>query len=146
VSIVPPQPDAVEIRYASTDDEVIAIHRFLLVVAVPAMRCPVDPVKSLHEIIRVAQYEAAIMAIQNGMLVGTMGLMKANWWYGDGSFLTDRWHFCLPQFWHGAVNDALINEAKQIAGAANLEFIHQGKIRPARNGMTMMMPRVYEGT
>lgn len=126
----------------------IAIHRFLLIVALPAMRCPVDVKASLLEIIRVTKEEVAIMAIRDGLLVGTMGLIKPQWWYGNGrdSFLTDRWHFCLPQFYNGPVNDALMAEAKAIAHAANLEFIHQGKIRPAKNGVTRMTPRAYPPT
>src|SRR6184192_3504775 len=90
------RPDAIEIRYAMTDDDVIAIHRFLLVVAQPAMHCPVDPHKSLLEVLRVAKEEAALMAVKDGMLVGTMGIIKPTWWYGQGEFLVDRWHFVLP--------------------------------------------------
>lgn len=120
----------------------IAIHRFLLMVAMPAMLCPVNPVKSLQEVIRVAKYEAAIMAIVGGNLVGTMGIIRPTWWYGDEDFLTDRWHFVLPNLWHSPVNDLLLEEAFAIADAAGLKFIHQGKIRE-RNGKRMMMPRVY---
>ena len=123
------------------------MHRFLLIVAQPAMRCPVDVVRSLEEVIRVTKEEAALMAILDGKLVGTMGLIKPSWWYGNGTdgFLTDRWHFCLPQYFNGPVNDALINEAKAIASAAGIEFIHQGKARE-RNGIVRMMPRVYPPT
>lgn len=132
-----------EIRYASTDDDVIAIHRFLLVVAQPAMHCPVNAEKSLHEVIRVAAQEAAIMAVVDGFLVGTMGIIKPTWWYGDGEFLTDRWHFVLPDHHHGPVNDALVAEAIAIADGAGLKFFHQGKARPMKNGVHLMMPRVY---
>ena len=120
----------------------IAIHRFLLVVAQPAMLCPVNPVKSLNEIIRVAKEDAALMAIRDGMLVGTLGVMRATWWYGDGDFLTDRWHFVLPQEWHGEADQMLIDEARKIAALTNLNFIDQGKIRQ-RKGDILMMPRLY---
>ncbi len=121
----------------------IAIHRFLLIVAQPAMRCPVNPEKSLHEIIRVTKYEAAIMAIHNGLLVGTMGIIKPDWWYGDGEFLTDRWHFVLPEFMHHPIAGMMMDEALSIAKSADLEFIHQGKIREAKKGAARMMPRVH---
>jgi hypothetical protein len=43
--------------------------------------------------------------------------------------LTDRWHFVLPEFMHASRPTVLMAEAKAIAAAAGLEFIHQGKIR-----------------
>lgn len=139
----PKSPPDVEIRFAQTDDDVIAIHRFLLVVAQPAMHCPVNAEKSLHEVIRVTKFEAAIMAIVDGFLVGTMGIIKPTWWYGDGEFLTDRWHFVLPDHHHGPVNDALIAEAHAIADSAALKFFHQGKARELKNGVRLLMPRIY---
>ena len=122
----------------------MAIHRFLLVVAQPAFQCPVDVVKSLHEVIRVARDEVAIMLMRGDVLIGTMGLMKPKWWYGDGDFLTDRWHFVLPELMNTPDGGLLLDEAVAIAKAADLKFYHQGKIRPARNGVHLMMPRVYD--
>jgi hypothetical protein len=117
----------------------------LLIVATPAMRCPVNIIKSLNEIIRVAKFEAALMLIHNGVMVGTMGIINPTWWYGDDGFLTDRWHFVLPSFQNTPTAARLLDEAKQIAGLAGLEFIHQGKIRPAKNGVLRMTPRAYSG-
>jgi hypothetical protein len=127
-----------------TDDDVIAIHRFLLIVAKPAMRCAPDIEQSLLEIIRVTKYEAALMAVLDGNMVGTMGLIRATWWYNPSvSFMTDRWHFVLPQFWHGPVDKTLKGEAVAIARLADLEFIDQGKAREAKDGSLLMMPRIY---
>lgn len=135
--------DAVIIRYAETDDDVIQIHRFLLIVAQPAMRCPVDAKASLVEIIRVSSENVALMAIKGGMLVGTMGLIDPTWWYNPAHrFLADRWHFVLPAYQHGDVNTALMDEARKIAADAGLEFIHQGKIRE-KGGQKLMMPRSF---
>jgi hypothetical protein len=131
------------IHYAQTDDDVIAMHRFLLVVAQPAMRCAVNIFKSLNEMIRVTNYEAALMVMQGDMLVGTMGIIRPTWWYGDADFLTDRWHFVLPQFLHEEPNRMLMDEAIKIAEISGLEFIHQGKIRFQKNGVGLMMPRAY---
>jgi len=127
-----------------TDDDVIAIHRFLLMVARPAMRCEPDIEQSLLEIIRVTKYEAALMAVLDGNMVGTMGIMKASWWYNPRvSFMTDRWHFVLPQFHNGPVNRKLMAEALAIAELAGFEFVHQGKARKMKNGAFLMMPRIY---
>ena len=106
------------------------------------MRCEPNIEKSLVEVIRVTKHEAAVMAILDGKLVGTMGIIKPTWWYGDADFLTDRWHSVLPQFWHGPVNEALMDEAINIAKAADLEFIHNGKLRAAKR-MHLRFPRAY---
>lgn len=130
------------IRFAETDHDAVAIHRFLLVVAQPAMRCPVNAVKSFEEVCRVIAQEAAIMAIVDGFLVGTLGIIKPTWWYGDGDFLTDRWHFVLDDHRHGVVDKALMEEAFKLADDAGLEFIDQGKIRE-RRGKLLCFPRVH---
>lgn len=105
------------------------------------MRVPVDPIASLNEIIRVARDEVAIMAIKNEHLVGTLGLMHVGWWYNPAyRFMTERWHFVLPQFKNGDVNRMLISEAESIANIAGLEFINQGKIR-GKPGKLMLLPR-----
>lgn len=137
-------PDNI-IRFAETDEDCVAIHRFLLVVAAPAMRCPVSHKKSALEVWRVAKEETAIMAIHKGRLVGTMGLIAPEWWYGDGDrFLTDRWHFVLPEFRNTEIDAMMMDEAKVVAKLAGLEFIHQGKIRAAKNGVIYTAPRLME--
>lgn len=131
------------IRFAETDDDVIAIHRFLLIVAAPALWGTVDVVKSLTEVIRVTKEEAAIMALVDGNLVGTMGIIKPVWWYGPDEFLTDRWNFCLPQFYHTEVEAALMREAYTLSEQTGLRFINQGKIRERKDGTGLMFPRIY---
>lgn len=108
-----------------------------------AIRCPIDIFDSLNEITRVAKEDAAIMVLHNGVMVGTMGLMKAKWWYGKGYFMTDRWHFVLPAFDHTPTSKALMDDAKEIARIAGLEFIHNGKLREEKNGVSRLTPRVY---
>lgn len=140
-----PAEPKIEIRYAETDEELCAIHRFLMIVAqqAGALRCPVDIYDSLSEITRVAKEDAAIMVLHNGVLVGTMGLMKAKWWYGKGFFMTDRWHFVLPAFMHTPTAKALMDDAKEIARIAGLEFVHNGKLRETKDGVLRLIPRVH---
>lgn len=123
----------------------VAIHRFLLVVAKPAMLCPVNIVKSLEEVIRVVRDEAALMLMNGDMMVGTMGIINPVWWYGDEGFLTDRWHFVLPEYDSTPDADLLIDEAIKIAEIAGIIFIHQGRARPGKKGILRMRPRVYGG-
>lgn len=138
-----PERPPLLIRYASTDDDVIAIHRFLLAVAGPRLLAPVNVVKSLEEVIRVTRDEVAIMAMRGDILVGTLGLIKPVWWYSDDAFLTDRWNFCIEAEKHvcGAALDA---EAKSIATVSGLKFINNGKIRPQKEPDSyLMFPRVF---
>ncbi len=123
----------------------VAIHRFLLVVAQPAMLCPVNVVKSLEEVIRVTRDEVALMLIHNDVMVGTMGIINPTWWYGDAGFLTDRWHFVLPAFDNTPASAMLLDEAIKMAQVAGLQFIHQGRIRQGKKGIYRMMPRAYGG-
>ncbi len=123
----------------------VAIHRFLLWVAKPAMQCPVNGVKSLQEVIRVVHEEVAIMVMIGDALVGTMGLVNPVWWYGDEGFLTDRWHFVLPQYDGTPISQALMDEAIKIAKGAGVNFIHQGRMRRGKNGVYYMWPRIYGG-
>jgi hypothetical protein len=134
-----------EIRYAETEQDMVAMHEFLLVVAQPAMQCKVNVVKSLQEIIRVTRDEVALMLVRDGRLIGTMGLVNPVWWYGDEGFLTDRWHFVLPELFATPEAEMLEDEAIKIAQAAGTQFIHQGKIRKGKKGVLRLMPRVYGG-
>lgn len=140
-----PAEPVISVRFAESEQDMTAIHRFLLVIAQPAMRCPVNIIKSLQEIIRVVRDEAALMLIHNDVMVGTMGIVNPTWWYGDGGFLTDRWHFVLPEFDNTPASEALMDEAIEMARLAGLEFIHQGRIRRGKRGVPRMRPRVYDG-
>jgi hypothetical protein len=90
------------------------------------------------EVLRVVQQEAALMLFAGEKLVGTMGIMKVTWWYGAGEFMTDRWDFALP----GHDGKLMLEEAKRIAGAAGLEFWHNGKGRE-RTGVHRRRPTIY---
>ena len=83
------------------------------------------------------------MVMHGDTLVGTMGIIKPSWWYGDADFLTDRWHFVLPAFMHTPTAELLMTEARSIGKLAGLEFIHNGKLRAGKDGVVRRMPRVY---
>lgn len=134
--------EAAIVRYAETDEDAIAIHRFLLVVAADSMIGKVDHIKSASEVWRVCRDECAIMLIHKGMMVGTMGVIAVDWWYGPDTFMTDRWHFVLPDYKNTVHAKLLKQEAEAVAKAANMPFIDQGKIRISSNGRKLMMPRI----
>lgn len=128
-------------RFAESEQDMTAIHQFLIAVAGPAMAGRLNPLKSLQEIIRVVTDEAALMLIRDGHLVGTMGIINPVWWYSDDAFMTDRWHFVLPELYGTPEAKMLLDEAIKLAEASGLPFIHQGKLRKGKH----FMPRIYGG-
>ena len=110
----------VEIRYAETDDDIIAIHKFLCVVAGPTLPGPIDPRDSVEGVWQAGKHNVALMAIRDGMLVGTLGIVNPSfWWNNKIKFLANRWFFTLP----GSRSALpLLREAKAIAKASGLEL------------------------
>ena len=114
---------------AAGEADAAAIHRFLCVTGAPVLLAPIDPVKSMAEVLRVVQEEAAFVAERAGELVGTIGIVYADWWYARAGFLTDRWCFVAPSLRHRGVFAGLIAEADALAAAAGVPFVLNGKAR-----------------
>jgi hypothetical protein len=110
----------ITVRFAATDQDAVAIHRFLCVVAGPMLPGAIEAEKSIHEVWRVVHQECALMAMRDDLLVGTLGIIKPNYWWGNVSFLTNRWLFALPDSGAGKL---LIDEGERIAGDAGLELV-----------------------
>lgn len=111
----------ITIRYAESDDDIIAIHRFLLIVAGPVQPGPVDAQKSAVEVWRVVTQDVgAIMALDGDRLVGTMGIIRVTHWWGDVDLLYSRWFFALPRSHAGR---PILKEADELAKGMGLELI-----------------------
>jgi hypothetical protein len=113
------QKSPIVIRYAETDDDIIMMHRFLCVVAGPLLPGRIDPKKSATEVWRVTKQEVALMAVQDNILIGTLGLVQPDFWWGKVHFLANRWFFTLPRSRAGR---PLLKEARAIARASALEL------------------------
>jgi hypothetical protein len=107
------------IRYASSDEDVVAIHQFLCLLALPTLPCEVDAKESATEVWRIVTQECALMAMQGDILVGTLGIIQLKFWFGKGHFFVNRWFHALPNLGAGAL---LLREAIRIAKAADLEL------------------------
>lgn len=135
----------ITVRYASTDQDVIAIHGFLCIVAGPRLPGPIDPKKSATEVWRVVNNDVALMAIRDDLLIGTLGLVNPTHWWSDVKFLANRFFFCLPgsQAWL-----PLLREAKKIAVASELELHiiseERGKIAILNRHKNRRTPHVLE--
>lgn len=121
-------------RLAATDADAAAIHAFLCDVAARAgaLRCPVNAEKSMAEVWRIVRavdlaepdripYGFALIAERGADLVGTLGVICPDWWYGDARFFTDRWFFVRPG--EPEAGPALRHEAGAMAHAAELPLI-----------------------
>jgi GNAT superfamily N-acetyltransferase len=143
-STAPARPDFV-VRAAASDDDVAAIHAFLLAVSGPALLAPVDPVDSRAEVYRVVHEEAAFVATVDGAIVGTLGIVMVPWWYNRAAqFLTDRWCFVAPAYRHAGVFPGLLAEADALAAVTGVPFIFNGKARrrdAVHQNVTLTSPR-----
>jgi hypothetical protein len=112
-------PVPVTVRYAASDDDIIAVHRFLCVVAGPTLPGPIDGPKSATEVWRCANHDVVLMAMDGDLLVGTLGLVVVEPWWGSLKYLANRWAFAIPgsRAWR-----PMIKEAKAIAVASEMEF------------------------
>jgi len=127
---------------AQSDQDVALIHAFLCQVAGPSLLAPINPEKSIAEVYRVVKEEAAFVAeASGGALIGTIGIVYADWWYALDGFLTDRWCFVSPEFRHRGVFEAMLVEADELAAAAGVPFIFNGKARRAHRGAIFTSPR-----
>ncbi|HXW25605.1 MAG TPA: hypothetical protein VEK73_12750 [Xanthobacteraceae bacterium] len=126
---------------AASDDDVVLIHRFLCCVAGPVLHCPINANKSIAEVARVVtdrDYGFALVALEDGALVGTFGAIFVPWWYGDDHFFTDRWFFALAgRRWAGP---RLLAEADAIARAVGVPLIVNLKQRRTTASTTFVRP------
>jgi GNAT superfamily N-acetyltransferase len=129
------------IRAADSEQDVVAIHRFLCRVAPPVLHCPINAGKSLAEVQRVVtdrDYGFAFMAFAGADLVGTIGAIFVPWWYGDDHFFTDRWFFTLPGCrWAGP---RLLAEADAVARDVGVPLIVNLKQRRTTAAVTFVQP------
>ncbi len=114
--VVCPLSSGLLIREATAED-VGAIYDFLCRVAPPTgrMHGRLDCAKARREIARVVAergYGYALLALVEGELAGTIGVVYVDWWYGTDKFFAERWFFVDPDPRHRAVGKALLWEAR----------------------------------
>lgn len=139
----PPEQPEITIRFAESDTDVLGVYMFLLATAGESLLGSVDEEKSIAEISRVQRDGASLLAFVDGKLAGVMGLMKVEWWYGDDSFITNRWFFILPDLKFKGVGARLLAEAKIISTQADLPLVIIGHKRARSNGIHFARVRAY---
>jgi hypothetical protein len=109
----------ITLRFAETDEDVVAIHAFLCIVAGPMLPGPIDPQKSATEVWRIVNQECAIMACDGALVVGSLGIIKVDPWWGNKKYLVNRWFHALPAQGIGAL---LLYEGDRFAKEVGLEL------------------------
>lgn len=111
------------IRAANSDEDVIAIHAFMLAHAAAEMaEATVDAELYMETIYSTVRDGAGLMAIVEDRLVGYLGLWESRHDYSRETFLRDRGFFVLPEYRGGPVGRMLIQEARGIAASAGLHL------------------------
>ena len=123
----------VSIRYAETDDDIINLHKFLCVVAGANLPGKIDAKDSIEGVWECATNHVALMAMRDGWLIGTVGLVCVpSWWNHKVKYLANRWAFALPD---AGVWRPMLKEAKAIGVSSNME-VHI--ISEARGTVTIL--------
>lgn len=116
----------ITIREPASPDDLVALHKLLLVMGQEVSRAPVNPAKVMQVLVHAVSHPDAytvLMAMDEGDLVGALCLAKSDFWYSDDAFLSDLFFFVLPQHRGGEAMPALIAAAEQIGAAADLQVI-----------------------
>jgi GNAT superfamily N-acetyltransferase len=114
------EPPAVIIRFAQSDDDIVAIHRFMIAhAAAEIAEAEVDALiymRTIHDTVREG---AGLMAMIGGAIAGYLGLWKSQYDYSKAYFLHDRGFYVLPAH-RGVAGAALLQEARAIAQEGEL--------------------------
>ena len=111
----------VSIRIARSDDDVVAIHRFMIAHAAAEMaEADVDALIYMRTIHDTVTQGAGLIAMIGDEIAGYLGLWKSQYDYAKASFLHDRGFYVLPRHRGGAVGAALLRDARAIADDAGL--------------------------
>ena len=114
---------AVLIRVAQSDDDIVAIHRFMIENAAAEMaEAEVDTLIYMRTVHDTVTQGAGLMAMIDSAIAGYLGLWKSQYDYSKASFLHDRGFYVLPRHRGGAVGAALLRDARAIADEAELSL------------------------
>lgn len=117
---------SIVIREPSSPDDLVALHKLLLVMGQEVARAQVNPAKVMQQLVDAVSHpdtHTILMAVEKDALVGALCLVKSDFWYSDDAFLSDLFLFVLPQHRGGEAMQALIAAAEQIGAAADLQVI-----------------------
>lgn len=115
------------IREAVSDQDIVAVHHLLMSVEDEVALVPANPVRLLHSIARLIRDpgtpSCVLIAILDGIVVGSLAITEVTPDYSDHSILMDRWFQVAPDHRGGDVGPALLQEARTIADYAKKPLI-----------------------
>jgi GNAT superfamily N-acetyltransferase len=113
------------VRAAMSDQDVVEIHKLLMLMGEEVAEAPVDPVIVMEDIWTLVNGEnrgAFLMATVGGKLVGVMGLENSRFRYSREYAIREVYLFVHPDHRNGNVFGALLAEARAIADMAGKDL------------------------
>lgn len=99
-------------RKADSDDDVRAVFNLLMIMHDEQGMAPLDPVKTMQRIYDAVFGGSCFVVDGDDCLVGSIGLVVADYWYSMDKYLTDRWFFVRKEARNGSVGKALLIAAR----------------------------------
>jgi len=141
------------------DRDILAIFNFLIDVGGPAILGPIDNMKAITEIGRIVTdpYRVelpppnsfAIVAESYGRIVGAIGVVTMEDWYGPRTYMTNRWYFVHPGLAHSGIGTSLLAEAGAMANQIGMDLVihrnnHHRRNRQHGRGVIFDLPPLIQ--
>lgn len=112
-------------RYATTDDDVLPLWRFLIDFHGEFGMGAMNVEKAIAAIRDVVLNHCAIVVEDAAFeIVGSIGIFETRLWYSDDVILTDRWWFIAPEHrGKAAVVRLLLEEAREFAQGVEIPLV-----------------------
>tara|TARA_R110000822_G_scaffold92983_7_gene214279 strand:+ start:1272 stop:1760 length:489 start_codon:yes stop_codon:yes gene_type:complete len=109
-------------RAVSSFEASARLFGFILPMAREVAQAPVDDEKAFIAACSVIEQGHTFVAWDEGEIIGSLGLVKVAYWYGDGesSFLLDRWLYVRPDRRFGSVGVKLLRAGREEGKLLNL--------------------------
>jgi hypothetical protein len=101
-------------RVGDDEESVKALFEFILPMSREVALAPVDIQNALANCYRTIADGSTFRAVENGEIVGSLGLARNAYWYGNGEefFLIDRWLYVRPDKRFGDVGIKLLRAGR----------------------------------
>ena len=84
---------------------------------------PIDRLKALKFIARVLETGVILVAVVNGKIVGSIGVIPDQWWFSDRWFLREYWTYVSPAHRRSRIAVKLIKQIKKFADKARMPLM-----------------------
>ena len=94
-------------------------------------RAPLNPDKALYAIGATVEAGLARMVFDGSDLVGSFGLWRSEWWFGDEKMLMSQWLYVAPSHRAGNVLKLMLGDIRDLVDEEGIAaYVHVYKTRP----------------